>query len=109
MPLGDPVDVDVAGLRVVAFTDNGIRTPTPETVARSRPPRHAPWRRPARRVEWSVPPGLDDAWETWDRLIRSDGYAWLRRLITAAGTPGARVLRDAAAGSIPTRPSPATR
>ena len=35
-----------------------------------------------------VPPGLDEAWDAWDRLIRSDGYGWLRRLITGAGTPG---------------------
>ena len=40
------------------------------------------------RVEWQVPPGLDDAWDTWDRLIRSDGYSWLRRLIAGAGTEG---------------------
>jgi amidase len=40
------------------------------------------------RVSWEVPPGLADAWDAWDRLIRSDGYGWLRRLITAAGTPG---------------------
>ena len=24
----------------------------------------------------------------WDRLIRNDGYGWLRRLIAEAGTPG---------------------
>jgi len=39
-------------------------------------------------VEWRVPPGLDEAWDAWDALIRSDGYGWLRRLIAAAGTPG---------------------
>ncbi|HEY8438079.1 MAG TPA: amidase [Candidatus Limnocylindrales bacterium] len=33
VPLGDPATVDVAGLRVAAFTDNGVRTPTPETIA----------------------------------------------------------------------------
>ena len=32
MPLGDPADVDVAGLSVAVYTDNGIITPTPETV-----------------------------------------------------------------------------
>ena len=31
---------------------------------------------------------MADAVDAWDRLIRSDGYAWLQRLITAAGTPG---------------------
>ena len=36
VPLGDPAAVAIRGLRVVAFTDNGIRTPTPETVGRGR-------------------------------------------------------------------------
>jgi amidase len=35
-----------------------------------------------------VPPGLDEAWAAWDALIRADGFAWLHRLIEAAGTPG---------------------
>src|SRR6185503_19400981 len=31
-PLGSPTDVRLPGLRTVVFTDNGVRTPTPETV-----------------------------------------------------------------------------
>ncbi|HEX5825855.1 MAG TPA: amidase [Candidatus Limnocylindrales bacterium] len=85
--LGDPAAVGVDALRVVAFTDNGILTPTPETglavtaaaAAISAAGAH---------VRDEVPPGLDDAWTTWDGLIRADGFAWLRRLIEAAGTPG---------------------
>ena len=87
VPLGRPDDVEVGGLRVVAFTDNGIRSPTPETVAAVNAAAAAVGATgPA--IEWRVPPGLDEAWEAWDALIRSDGYGWLRRLITAAGTPG---------------------
>ena len=32
MPVPDPASVDLAGLRVSFHTDNGIRTPTPETI-----------------------------------------------------------------------------
>jgi amidase len=85
--LGSADDVDVAALRVVAFTDNGIRSPTRETIAAVESAAAALASAGA-SVEWQVPPGLDDLWDTWDRLIRSDGYAWLRRLIENAGTPG---------------------
>ena len=87
VPLGDPGVVRMAGLRVVAFTDNGLRHPTTETIAAVEAAAKA---LVDQRVElrWEVPPGLADAWSTWDLLIRSDGYGWLRRLIHQAGTPG---------------------
>lgn len=85
--LGRAGDVDIRTLRVVTFTDNGMRTPTPETAtaveaaARSLDDAGA-------TLEERLPPGLDDAWEVWDGLIRADGFAWLQRLITDAGTTG---------------------
>jgi amidase len=85
--LGRPGDVDLASLRIVTFTDNAIRTPTPETVtavqsaARSLADTGA-------TVEERLPPGLGEAWAAWDALIRADGFAWLQRLITEAGTAG---------------------
>jgi amidase len=85
--LGRRGDVDLASLRIVTFTDNAIRTPTPETVtavqsaARSLADAGA-------TVEERLPPGLDEAWAAWDALIRADGFAWLQRLITDAGTAG---------------------
>ena len=84
--LGRAAEVEAGTLRVVAFTDNGIRTPTPETV-RAVEDAAAALEGAGARVEWQVPPGLDEAWDTWDRLIRNDGYGWLRRLIADAGTP----------------------
>lgn len=87
VPFGDPSVVAVAELRVVAFTDNGIRTPTPETVATVEAAARA-LEAAGARVEDEVPPGLEEAWEAWDGLIRADGFAWLRRLIEAAGSPG---------------------
>jgi amidase len=86
-PLGAAADVDPGRLRVVVFSDNGLRRPTVETV-RVVEAAAAALRATGARVSWEVPPGLADAWDAWDRLIRSDGYGWLRRLITAAGTPG---------------------
>jgi amidase len=86
-PLRDPASVRIDRLRVVTFGDNGIRTPTPETVeavARAA----AALGVAGARVEEAVPPGLGEAWAAWDGLIRADGFAWLQRLITEAGTPG---------------------
>jgi amidase len=87
VPLGDPGAVRVGALRVVAFSDNGIRHPTRETVAAVEAAAGAMADQHA-VLRWEVPPWLADAWSTWDELIRSDGYGWLRRLINRAGTPG---------------------
>jgi amidase len=86
-PLGDPASVDVGGLRVVAFTDNGVRPPTRET-ATTVEIAAAALAATGAAVTWEVPPGMAEAWQAWFDMIRSDGHAWLQRLITAAGTPG---------------------
>jgi amidase len=85
--LRDPSRVAVERLRVVTFTDNGIRTPTPATVAAVQAAGRALAAAGA-VVEGRLPPDMADAVDAWDRLIRADGYAWLQRLITAAGTLG---------------------
>jgi amidase len=85
--LGDPATVEIAGLRVVTFGDNGLLAPTPETIAAVRAAAGALAASGA-RVQEAVPPGLDEAWAAWDGLVRADGFAWLQRLISAAGTPG---------------------
>ena len=85
--LGDPDAVAVGRLQVVAFTDNGIRPPTPETAAAVETAAAALGAAGA-TIDWRVPPHLRDAWDAWFDVIRSDGHAWLQRLITAAGTPG---------------------
>ena len=86
-PLADPATVEVGRLRVVAFTDNGIRTPTRETVAAVEAAAAAIEATGA-TLTWEVPPGLEEAWEAWHDVIASDGHAWLERRISAAGTPG---------------------
>jgi amidase len=85
--LRDPSRVDVEGLRVVTFTDNGIRTPTPATVAAVEAAAQT-LKDAGATVEERLPPHMAEAVDAWERLIRADGYAWLQRLITAAGTPG---------------------
>jgi len=95
VPLGDPAVIEVRGLRVALFIGNGVRTPTRETigavVAAARALEAA-----GAIVEERVPPDIAAAGDAYNRLLAADGYAWLRRLISAAGTPGL--------GSYETRP-----
>jgi amidase len=93
--LGNPADVRIEGLRVALFTDNGVRTPTAETQAAVEAAGRALAAAGA-LVERRMPPDLGALDEAYDALVGADGYAWLRRLINAAGTPGM--------GSYETRP-----
>ena len=86
-PLGDPAKVDVGGLRVAWFGDNGIRTPTPETITAVESAVAAIAATGA-HVEAHVPSDIAAARPAWDALICADGFAWLWRLIEQAGTPG---------------------
>ena len=85
--LREPGDVDVRGLRVATFGDNGVRTPTPETIGAVAAAARALADAGA-AVEERRPPGLAEAADVWDRMVYADGHAWLQRLISAAGTPG---------------------
>ncbi len=85
--LRDPSAVRVEGLRVVTFTDNGVRTPTPETAQAVEAAAGAIAAAGA-KVHHDVPAAAKEAWEAWDGMIWADGYAWLHRLIEAAGTAG---------------------
>ena len=69
------------------FGDNGIRTPTPETLKAVRAAVGALAATGA-QVEEHVPPDIVDARPAWEAVIRADGFAWLWRLIEQAGTPG---------------------
>ena len=86
-PLGDPAKVDVGRLRVVWFGDNGIRTPTPETITAVQAAVAAIAATGA-HLEEQVPSDIAAARPAWEALIRADGFAWLWRLIEQAGTPG---------------------
>jgi amidase len=85
--LRDPAAVDVPGLRVAWFSDNGIRTPTPETQAAVSVAVEALAATGAQCRE-DLPAGVADARPAWEAVVRADGFAWLWRLIEGAGTPG---------------------
>jgi amidase len=87
VPMPDLARRDVGGMRVVAFTDNGIRTPTAATASTVEDAIRALADAGA-VIRREVPPGLAEAWRDWEALIKADGWAWLQRLISAAGTPG---------------------
>jgi amidase len=79
--------VNVQALRVAWFADNGIRTPTPETTAAVHAAVDALTAAGA-ACEENLPADIVDARPAWEAVIRADGFAWLWRLIEAAGTPG---------------------
>jgi amidase len=87
VPVRDDRAIESAALRCAVLTDNGIRRPTEETVATVQAAASA-LEGAGAHVEQAMPPALDEAWDTWDRLVRADGYDWLRGLIADAGTPG---------------------
>ena len=85
--LREATAVDVSGLRVAWFADNGIRHPTPETQAAVRAA-VAALAATGATCEETLPAGIEDARPAWEAVVRADGFAWLWRLIEAAGTPG---------------------
>lgn len=85
--LREPARVSVRSLRVIFFTDSGVRKPTPETVAAVQAAAKA-LEASGARVEERLPNGLARANELWHLVAGADGGAWLRRLLAAAGTPG---------------------
>jgi amidase len=87
VPLGDPASVRFPGLRVAMFTDNGVRSPTPETADAVRAAAAA-LQDVGADVDERRPPGLDEAVDAWASMISADGHAWLARLISGAGTEG---------------------
>jgi amidase len=64
-----------------------MRSPTRETAAAIETAAAALGATGATMIR-AVPPDLEEAWQAWFDIVRSDGHAWLERLITAAGTPG---------------------
>ena len=85
MPLGDPGAVDLKSLRVAVHTDNGIMTPTAETV-------DAVNRAAAALADIGVsvredlPEAIPGSAGLSERLSGGDGRAWVRRLLERWGT-----------------------
>ena len=85
MPLGEYRDVDLKSLRVAFYTDNGIMTPTPETIGAVRTAVDA-LVDAGTFVEEACPPGIEQSYEIFRDLFAADGGAGIQRLLQLAGT-----------------------
>src|SRR5262252_9087417 len=80
MLLGDPHTVNITGLRIAMYTDNGIMSPTPETAAAVCAAATALAEAGA-SVEEDRPAVLEQTADLANNLSGSDGRAWVRRLL----------------------------
>jgi amidase len=85
MPLGDLQAINLIGLRVAMYTDNGIMPPTSETAATIRAAAAALAEAGA-SVEEDRPAVLERTADLANNLSGADGRAWVRRLLQQAGT-----------------------
>ncbi len=85
MPIGDPAEVHVRGLRVAAYDDNGVLSPTAEVAAAVRTASRAIADAGASVVEL-VPPPIPRATELLDGARTADGGAYIRVLLDRYGT-----------------------
>lgn len=85
MPLGDSMAVDLKNLRVAFYTDNGIMTPTPETVEAVKETAKD-LSDAGLAVEEDCPAGIELSYEIMCGLLAADGGAGLQTLLQMAGT-----------------------
>jgi amidase len=85
IPLDDPGDVELTSLRVAFYTDNGIMTPTHETIRTVRAAVHA-LADAGIFVEEARPPGIEQSYAIFRDLFAADGGAGVQRLLQMAGT-----------------------
>jgi amidase len=99
MPLGNPNDVDLHGLRVAYYVDDGVMSSTAETVSAVKD-----------AVAALVDAGVSATEDRPEALvhaadvgaIRADGGAWIKRLLANAGTrENHRFLRGLVEGAEP--------
>jgi amidase len=85
VPLGDPKTVDLKKLRVAFHTDNGIITPTPETVAAVKTSAQV-LSEAGMAVEENRPAEIEQGYEILLGLIGADSGAGLQRFLQLIGT-----------------------
>jgi amidase len=85
MPLDDPRNVKLKSLRVAFYTDNGIMTPTPETIGTVRSAVHA-LADAGTFVEEARPADIEHSYTIFRDLFAADGGAGVQRLLQTAGT-----------------------
>jgi amidase len=81
----DPGNVERKKLRVAFYTDNGILTPTPETIETVRTAVQA-LVDAGTVVEEARPPDIEQSYELFRDLFAADGGAGVQRLLQLAGT-----------------------
>ena len=85
MPIGNPNEIDLNGLRAAFYTDNGIVSPTPEVAATTKAAVSA-------LVDAGIvseenrPEEVATTGSLWLQVATADGSAWVHRLLKAAGT-----------------------
>lgn len=86
LPLKDPADVSLAGLRIAFHTDNGLQRPTPEIEEAVRAAAGVLADAGA-ILEEERPAAIAASRELYVELLRGwDGGAWARKLLEEAGT-----------------------
>jgi amidase len=85
MPLGSPAEVDLKTLRIAFHTDNGIATPTPETIEIVRSAAHS-LAEAGISVEEARPAGIEETYELMHSILGADGGAGIEGLLRMAGT-----------------------
>jgi len=85
MPLGDYRQVELGGLRVAYFTDNGVAAPTPETAACVERVAGA-LAGVGCRVEEAYPPGMEQSFDLLRGLLGATGRMALKMALERAGT-----------------------
>lgn len=85
MPLGDPRAIDLKSLRVAFHTDNGIASPTPETVHMVRTVATA-LSKMGMSVEEARPSGIEQSFEIFCKLAAADDGAGMQMMLRQAGT-----------------------
>ena len=85
MPLGDPADVGLEGLRVATYTDNGLAAPI-DAIARAVRESTGALEAAGVRVQEAVPDALGPGARLIQQLREADGGAWVRRLLDRFGT-----------------------
>jgi len=85
MPLGDAAVVNLTTLRVAFHTDNGIETPSQQTVDAVRAAAKA-LATSVSCVEEARPPGIEQTYDVYFGLFTADGGRGVEELLATAGT-----------------------
>ena len=93
MPYGDPAAVNIGGLRVAFFTDNGIVSPDSETTAVVRQAAAA-LASEVKVMDERRPPGVEESYLHEMRLIGADGGDALRGFLAYIGSTRTHRLLD---------------